>query len=311
MKPIGFTVVSNDDFWQEKAHGLRQNLVDKGLDLEICTLAVGRCTKHEEKYSYYHMKDSAFIDFAREAKRCVWLLDAEVRFVGQIPDKWLEGRSVIFHKDIPPKLKDERSCYMDTGESIFDPASALAYKSAMDMALEAAKRGGQYDVEAYLHLTMDDSFIKETIAMDRRKANISARASRGSWHEDNTVIVHPYDHNWQMSLISSEAGIEIHRLSSRDFINHFSPSDKILACKVSNLLDSNISVNDRWLSLPLTKFAGGGYVKQLCDMLPLSLPRIYSKLRHPCYLIADWIICPSLKLLANRQEWNQRAYFLD
>ena len=311
MKPIGFTVVSKDDFWQQKAYELRDVLKERNIDLVICSLAVDRCSKHEEKYSYYHMKDCAFIDFASQEKRAVWLLDAEIRLVGEIPNIWLEGKSVIFHKDITAKLKNDLPCVIDTGESIFDHNGVIAYKAAVEMAEEAYKQGDQYDVEAYLHTTLGVDFIRETIAMDRMRSDGLARASRGSWYATNTVIIHPYDHNWQMSLISYQSGIEMHKIASKDFINHFAPNDLGLAMKVFDLLDKHITNNEKWLSLPRNKFTGAGYSVPLSDMLPKTLPKFYSKSNHLCYLIADWVICPELRLLAPKREWNECAYFLD
>lgn len=312
MKPIGFTVASRDDFWQEKAYELKNNLSTQGIELVIHTIDIGQCDDYSLMRHYYLMKDRAFIDFASQTQRRVWLLDAEIRLIAPIPKEWIDSdSSVIFFKDIPYRHKDDKMCFIDTGESIFDSAGKDAYKRAVDIAFDAAGNSSYYDVEAFLHTTLTSSYIKEKIGMDRMLSDGYPRASRGRWYELNSVLIHPYDHNWKTSQKFVERNMEIYRLSRKDFLNHFSPGDKILAYMINDLLKAEISMDQRWLSLPISRFAEGGYVKQLCDMLPSSLPRMYSKLKYPCYLIADWIICPTLKLLADSKEWNQRAYFLD
>lgn len=312
MKPIGFTVVSKDDFWQEKAIGLKNNLNQHAIDLEIFTVDLDRCDDYSQMRRYYRMKDEAFLDFASQQNRRVWLLDAEIRIIKPIPTDWIDADiSVIFSKDIPYRHKDGRMCYMDTGESIFDRTGVIAYKHAVDIAIEASTDSPYYDVEAFLHITMKNDFISETIAMDRMKSDGLARASRGNWYNSNTVLVHPYDHNWRTSQLELNNGIETYRLSEKDFFNHFYPGDQRMANMIYDALESDAINDQRWLSMPVCKFPAAGYVKMLSAIAPKRLSKSYAKLNLPCYRIADWIFCPNIRLAAPESEWIERAYFLD
>lgn len=308
---IAFTVVSKDDFWQEKASQLKDHLRSHNIELVICSLDDPPSTSLDDRSRYYYLKDSNFIEFARqEQRRRIWLIDAEVRLVRPLPKEWIESnKSVIFYHDINTRSDEDR--IVNVGHCIFDRPFVKLYKQAIELA-QAAKNSGNetYDIERHIHKIPFPNHIKTVICMDRRKAtpDCKSTASRGSFVSDHTILTHPYDHNFKLrpkSLPALTADMDID-----SFYNHFSPHDITIAHTVCDLLLKGNDDHAFWSKLDIDRFDNGLHMATLGSMLPQEMNHRVFMLPFLCYSLLGWIFCPRLQLLAPKDDWVTRAYKL-
>lgn len=313
MTPIvAFTVVSKDDFWQEKADQLKHHLSKHGIDLVICSLDDPPVNSRDDRPRYYYLKDINFVDFAKQdRRRRIWLIDAEVRLVRPLPSTWLESpKSVIFYHDVHTNSNEDR--IINTGHCIFDRSFIKFYAQAIEMAKAAAPTEGSYDIERHIHKIPLPDHIKEIICMDRIRAVPGCRstASRGLFVLDKTILTHPYHHNFRNRTKNAYYSL-VPAIDKEAFYDHFSPLSLATACKVADLLLACNDDLDAWNQLGIDGFDNGELVKSFNKIMPESLNQNGSLSRpYKCYTLLDWIFCPKLQLFAPRDEWPQRSYKL-
>ena len=306
-KPIGLTVISNEDFHLELADGLRENLATFGYDLIIHIVDKDKANDWQALQNWYQIKDETLIEFASQEKRRIWLLDSEVRIVRDLPTRCIDSNeSVIFYTDPNDKIYPP----INTGQCIVSRDMIPFYAQSIQMA-KAAKEANimEYNVEYFLPDLDLPPHVKELISFDRRIADSNSICSRGLFVNDNTCITHPYLHNVSLYMDEPE---DIPLLTPRTFLNHFSPFDYNLALKVLDLMVHNIDDIASWRSLPLQRFGSKkqfvSYFYQIC---PKNITSDYLKTReYLCFCVGDWYFCPRLRMAGPKKYWLEYAYQL-
>lgn len=292
---IAYVTVTEDDFWQNHAAELRDNLAQFGLELYIDTVSRSRIESFDLE-SKYSMCDHAFIEFAEQESRRVLLLNAEIRMHKPMPQEWIDSNlSVIFYNK-PRSLGID----INNGQGIWDRMGVAAYRRAMDVVRERGLTQEEVEENTVEWL---GPHIKASMSLDRF-VEPDAEATRGYWIGPSTVFTHPYIDGLALRArrtLLVDPVTQMPYLRHRDFINHFSPDDEQLTARVYDLVLRNIKIWSPY-ELPLT-----GPVRDIKEDMPGNLFKLPGG-NHLVYSIDDWKFCPSLGLLAPQVDWPQHAY---
>lgn len=300
---VAFTNISCDDEWKSTAYELKDNLKRFDIDLVINISDADRANNVTDLQKQYSIRDSAFLAFARSENRRILYLDAEVRMHQTLPPAWHDDVTVVFYvqgRDI--RCTGADGCLykfpINTGQGIWNKQGVSAYEKAVDACLENINGLGFYDEEAYIADYLDFDHIKSKIAMNRIQDK-GCEATRGFWLTDKTIFTHPYLHNVKnYDMASNNMGIPT--MTSEYFLAHFCPEDLSVA---KSLLDFMLKygIVDQLPFEPETAFS-------LATNPPANIPSGLSRRSDPCYVIKDWIFCPTLSLLAPSNIWSKSSW---
>lgn len=291
---IAYVTVTEDAFWQGQAAELKDNLAAFGLELYIDTVSKTKIESNDLE-SKYHMCDHAFVKFAQQESRRILLLNAEIRMHKPLPQAWIDSdSSVIFYNK--PRLGVD----INNGQGIWNKNGVAAYQRAMDIV--SSNDWPQEDVEDNTVQWLEPH-IKASMSLDRF-AEPDADATRGYWVGSKTIFTHPYIDG--LSLRSKkhkqlDPVTKMPLLRHRDFINHFSPNDDAVLRSVYQQLVS-LQKSIKGVALDAT-------VVELEMDLPGNLT-IKPKSTHLVYQVAGWKLCPSLGLVAPKEDWASQAWRL-
>lgn len=303
--------MSADDFWQSTAIDLKHHLAEHGLELVIHTEDNQPANNYLERYQHYRRKDQTFVDFASQESRRCWLLDAEVRLIKPLPTSWLDSdQSVLFYTD-HNSIRGYPA--VNTGQSIWAPDMVPIYAESIQLAneIEASNTDILYDVEDVIPLLQLPGHIRALISTDRRNADPAAECSKGTFINANTCLIHPHQHNFVQEYNQTSISMSnIPRLKERDFLNHFSASDFMLAQQVFATVMAKDDSAESWFKFDLDGFEDTSLTRFLKNMIPSRLPFVGKYAHAKCYALKDWIFCPALSLAAPREDWSTHAYQL-
>lgn len=213
MNPVGITFV--DDKFLPIAEEQQRNFNAFGLDHKIIKI---------NSNSYDINLWMELINETIKAVRTygkIFKVDAEVRIEKEIPGCWLKANNVLFF--IEPIIANPYYIALNTGQIILDESSLLFldYQKILTESLIPPGHTGKLgfddeDMTAPAIKLSKIQYLKEVIDYDRNDLSI-ARATRGSWKTPNTILTHPFIHNWNV--------LE-HNIGARKlFRNHFRPDD--------------------------------------------------------------------------------------
>lgn len=187
-------------------------------------------------------------------------VDSEVRIEKELPKCWLKESNVFFF--IEPMITDPYYIALNTGQMILDESAMqfLHYQKVLTQSLVPPGFTGKLgiddeDMTAPAIKLSNVQYLKEVIDY-KRSDDSKAKATRGYWKNDNTVLTHPFFHNWNTAY---------HNIGPREFFrNHFNPSasteqvdmilkgleKKIESTKFWNSLGFESGVNGDWYINP-------------------------------------------------------------
>lgn len=132
-------------------------------------------------------------------------LDAEVRLLKPMPDRWHQASNVLFF--INPMITHPWYTPVNSGQIILDE-SAIGFLEALKtltMALippghDGTMPLGQFDDEDMINPALAITkmeYLKEVIEYDRRDDS-EAACTRGEWFTPHTILKHGFMHNWNI-----------------------------------------------------------------------------------------------------------------
>ena len=148
----------------------------------------------------------------------IFRVDAEIRLLKEIPNKWTKG-NVLFHVNNPANE-------INTGHMILDKSAIpfLTTVKELTLAMIPPDYNGDklaFDDEDSTYEAIQKSklsYVSEIIDYNRSDTS-EAAVTRGSWSTDDTVFIHPFIHNWDVT---------VHNTSTRELLrNHFRPGASV------------------------------------------------------------------------------------
>lgn len=300
---VAFTNISCDDEWKSTADGLKDNLKKFDIDLVINISDADRAATITDLQKQYSLRDSAFLSFARSENRRILYLDAEVRMHQPLPLSWEDDVTVAFYvqgRDIKCTGADgfPYRFPINTGQGIWNKQGVSAYEEAVNQCLANIGGLGFYDEEAYIADYLDFDHVRSRIAMNRVQ-DTGCEATRGLWLTDKTIFTHPYLHNIKnYEMASNNMGIPT--MTGEYFLAHFSPEDLSAARALLDFM-LRYGIVEKLPFEPETAFS-------LATKPPANIPIGLARRSDPCYVIKDWIFCPSLGLLAPANIWSEASW---
>jgi hypothetical protein len=310
-KPIGLTVISNDDYYRELADGLRENLSAYNYDLIIHVVNVDKANSWNDLQKFWQIKDETLIEFASQNDKRIWLLDAEVRLVKNIPQHCIDtDKSVIFYNDYLDQNSDVKTYPpVNIGQCIWSKDMIPYFAQSIEIAKNKTKRNLDipYNTERVLLDFNLPDHVKEMISHDRRLANKRSICSAGLFVNDSTCITHPYLHN--LPIYDEKYEYDISPIA---FVNHFSPYDFDLAQNIFDLVSQGIDDPSHWRKLQLQRFGNKKqFISYFSEIAPKKIQNNNHRTKNSfCYSIADWYFCPKLRLVGPKKNWSEYAYRL-
>ena len=299
---VAFASISDDDYWNGQAEELRDNLRPLGIDLVVAHNRSPQAKVARDLNIHYSERDNNFIDFCSTERRRILYLDAEVRLLRPLPAAWMDDVSVVFYHHGREMFSNNRRCFINTGQGIWNKDGQGWYKLAADRAAAEISSMGYYEEEAFLHEYLGDH-IKARLCMDRRSDD-GCEATRGFWKTKDTVINHPYLQNISY-YFRDENKLGIPAITEEFFVAHFSPHD----INTADMIWQRMITGDArtWKSdgLPIDE------VVTLGKDYPGNLTKRSSLDPLICYSSLGWKFCPALKLLSPIDQWNSTAWTID
>lgn len=238
MYPIGITFVDNKflPFAQEQQKnfnnfGLEHHIIpinSNGYDIKLWTELIDATISAVKKYGK------------------ILKVDAEVRIEKEIPDYWAKANNVFFF--IEPIITKPYYVALNTGQIILDESSLefLHYQKLLTESLIPPNYNGKLyfddeDMTAPAIKLSNVEYFKEIIDYNRSD-NSRAKATRGWWKTKDTVLTHPFFHNWNT---------QDHTIADTVFFkNHFCPNDPVQLVDAAILgIKKGVINNNYWKSI--------------------------------------------------------------
>lgn len=250
MTPIGITFV--DDKFLPVAQEQQRNFNSFGLEHHIIKI-----NSNSYGIELWTELIDATIDAVRKYGK-ILKVDAEVRIEKELPKCWLKANNVFFF--IEPVITKPYYIALNTGQIILDDSSLcfLHYQKILTESLIPPNYTGQLyfddeDMTAPAIKLSRVQYIKEIIDYERSDSS-KARATRGYWKNDNTVLTHPFFHNWNTTN---------HFIPAKMFFrNHFTPFESVQKVDAALLgLEKGVLANSYWQSIGFEQISNTTWTK--------------------------------------------------
>lgn len=244
MKPVAITFV--DEKFELLAAGQKTNF--NYFNIEHVTIPI-----KEQRYNIFlwiDLLDETIAAIGKYGK--ILRVDSEIRLHQRIPNEWETNDNVLFF--IEPYIRYPWYIAINTGHMILSESAIPFLECLKTMTLSLIppnysneKLGfDDEDLVAPALAITKVPYFRETIEYNRHDSS-TARCTRGSWFTKDTVLTHPFIHNWNKP---SHYGLTDEFM----FRNHYLPSETVkLVDGVLLGLKNKVTVNGYWKSLGFTK----------------------------------------------------------